>query len=407
MSEEQKNGQEPQQEKDSNQSNNDTQELKDIIKKKESFSLKLDEELNDIPDYSKEEISKPKFKSNTFVKVMSALIIIGIAVLLSITIIFAAQDIYGMGKQDRSITIDIPEKAGVIGIADILEDTGVINSSFFFKVYYKLSKQTGSMNYGRYELNSNMSYQNIIDNLAKYSATKEEVQVTIPEGFTIYQIAKRLQEKEVCKSSDFISALNKNSYGFEFEKEFTKNTLRYHKYEGYVFPETYKFYKNDNPQNVAKKMLGEFNKRVTQEMRDKMKQMGYTFEQAMTIASIVQKEAGKTSEMQKVASVYHNRLSNKGVYPNLQACPTRDYANELKVQMDVLNKDVIDAYNTYEAAGLPPGPICNPGLDAIEATLNPEKTDYYFFCTNLKTKEFYYAKTLKEHERNIYKAGLR
>lgn len=405
MSEERKENQVPQEKNNLESNLSEFSEMEETIQKKRSFSLKLDDKLLDIPDYTEETV-KPKRGSNMFVKIMGALIIIGISVFLSITIIFTAQDIYGMGKRDEAIVVQIPENAGVSGIADILERRGVINSAFIFKVYYKLTNQTGSMNYGQYTLNSNMSYQTIIENLGKYSATKEEVQVTIPEGLTIYQIAKKLQEKEVCKASEFINTLNTSDFGFEFEKEFPKNELRFHKFEGYVFPETYRFYKNDNPYNVAKKMLQEFDKRVTAEMRAKMKEMGYTLDQAITIASIVQKEAGKTDEMKKVASVYFNRLSNDGVYPNLQACPTRDYANELKVQMTEINQEIIDAYNTYEAQGLPPGPICNPGIDAIEATLNPEKTDYFYFCTNLQTGQFYYAKTLKEHERNVYKAGL-
>ena len=114
--------------------------------------------------------------------------------------------------------------------------------------------------------------------------------------------------------------------------------------------------------------------------------------------------------MANVASVYSNRLKNKGVYPNLQADPTRGYAEELKKQMDVIDQKVLDAYNTYEGTGLPPGPICNPGLDAIQATLYTAETEYFYFCTNLdsslETRKYYYAKTLEEHEKNLRKAGL-
>ncbi len=250
-----------------------------------------------------------------------------------------------------------------------------------------------------------MSYDLIIEELKKYAKTKEEVKVTLPEGLTIYEMAKKLETSGVCKAKDFINTLDKETFKFQFETELSKNPLKFHKYEGFVFPETHNFFKNDNPLNVAKKLLGQFDVNITAEMREQMKKMGYTLEETITIASIVQKEAGKTSEMRKVASVYFNRLNNKAVYPNLQACPTRDYANQLKLQMSILDQKVLDAYNTYEDAGLPPGPICNPGLDAIKATLDPEKTDYYFFCSS-KDGKFYYGKTLKEHERNIRRAGL-
>ena len=114
--------------------------------------------------------------------------------------------------------------------------------------------------------------------------------------------------------------------------------------------------------------------------------------------------------MSRIASVYANRLKNPGAYPNLQADPTRNYAEELALQMNVVNQEILDAYNTYEGAGLPPGPICNPGLDAIKATLYPEETEYFYFCTNLdsslETRQYYYATTLEEHEQNLRAAGL-
>ena len=132
-----------------------------------------------------------------------------------------------------------------------------------------------------------------------------------------------------------------------------------------------------------------------------------TEEDTIRLASIIQEEAGKTSEMEKVSSVYHNRLDSPGVYPLLQADPTRVYARELKEQMAAeVNQEILDAYDTYKSGGLPPGAICNPGEDAIKAALNPADTDYYFFCSNLKTGKFYYAKTYEEHQVNLRKAGL-
>lgn len=373
---------------------------------KRNFKVNVDNHINSIPDYDLSTSAKPKKRLSIFAKVMFALIIVGISICLSLVILFAAQDIYGIKKADMSITIDIPENYGVSKIADTLEEKGIIKSALIFKAYYKLAKVQGNLNFGTYQLNSNMSYELIIEELQKYSKSKDEVKVTFPEGLTIYQMASILQKNEVCKASDFVKVLDSKEFGFEFEKEVGKDSLKFHKFEGYVFPETYFFFKNDNPMSVAKKMLQVFNDRITPEMRTQMSKMGYSLEETLTVASIVQKEAGKTDEMRKVASVYFNRLNNKDVYPNLQACPTRDYANEIKKQMDVIDQKIIDAYNTYEDAGLPPGPICNPGIDAINATLNPETTDYFYFCTNLKTGEFFYAKTLKEHERNVRKAGL-
>lgn len=379
-------------------------EYNEIKSQKERFDISLENKINTIPDYQ-ENVRVRRGKSSTFAKIMGAFIIIGISILLAILIISSAQEIFGINRQDKVTLVDIPENSGVSGIAEILEDRKIIRSAFLFKAYYKLFGEGTSLNYGLYELNSNMSYDVIFENMAEYAAAKDEVTVTFPEGMTIYEVANKLESSKVCDATEFIEVLNSKAFGVELEKSLTINPLKFHKFEGFIFPDTYNFYIDDTPINVAKKMLREFDKKITPEMRAKMQEMGYTLEQTITIASIVQKEAGKTEEMRRVSSVYHNRLNNKDIYPNLQACPTRDYANQLKTQMKIIDQSIIDAYNTYEDAGLPPGPICNPGVDAIKATLDPETTDYFFFCTSA-AGDFYYGKTLKDHEKNIRKAGL-
>lgn len=390
-----------------NQNNLDEfeKEYQEIKNKKEAtFNLNIESKLSTMPDYQ-EDTKISNNKVSVFAKVMFAVAIVGISVFLSLILIFSASEILAINKPNRPIVIDVPENIGVKGIADLLEERKVIDNSFVFKVYFKLFAKNVSLNYGTFDLNSNMPYDAIINSMAEYSSAQNEVTVTFPEGLTIYEIAKKLEQNEVCKATEFIEAINNKSFGYDFETALLKNPLKFHKLEGFVFPDTYNFYKKDVAYNVAKKFIKQFDTMVNEEIRQKIKTMGYTLEQTLTIASIVQKEAGKTEEMRKVASVYHNRLNNKDIYPNLQACPTRDYANELKKQMDVIDQTIIDAYNTYEDVGLPPGPICNPGIDAIMATLDPEQTDYFYFCTG-SDGTFYYGKTLAEHEKNIRKAGL-
>ena len=111
--------------------------------------------------------------------------------------------------------------------------------------------------------------------------------------------------------------------------------------------------------------------------------------------------------MKKVASVFYNRLNNPDEYPLLQSDPTTNYVEDIIMpNIEVRSKKIFEAYDTYQGAGLPPGPICNPGLDAINAVLYPAETDYYYFCSNLETGEFYYAETLEQHEQNLVEAGL-
>ena len=236
---------------------------------------------------------------------------------------------------------------------------------------------------------------------------RDEVEVQFIEGSTIYEMAKKLEESGVCKANDFIETLNSKDFKYDFEKNIGENDLRVHKLEGYLFPDKYKFFLNDSPVNVAKKLLDNFNVKAMPTIEEKLSKTSLTQQELMIVASIVQKEAGNTKEMKKVASVYLNRLKNPGEFARMQADPTRDYAEELKSHMTVIDRNVVDAYNTYVGLGLPPGPICNPGIEAIEAVLEPADTDYYYFCTNLSTGEFFYAKTLAQHNINVRKAGLK
>lgn len=378
---------------------------------KKQFQLRAEGELRRIPDYTRgSHGSAARRRMTAFAKVMLALIIVGLSVFLALVIIFTTQEIFGLSKPDREIVVDIPQNAGMSQIAEILEDRGVIRSADIFRAYFKVFDPEANFQYGSYSLNSNMSYGVIVTELSKYSSTREEVRVSFPEGYTLYQMAQRLEENGVCSAGDFIEAINETDFGYDFEDGFTRNRLRFHRMEGYAFPDTYFFFKDDNPVNVAKKFVQNFDSRMNGELRARMDELGYTMEETITIASIVQQESGKPAEMGRIASVYANRLKNPGTYPNLQADPTRNYAEELALQMDVVDQEILDAYDTYEGSGLPPGPICNPGLDAIKATLYPEETDYFYFCTNLdsslETRQYFYATTLEEHEQNLRAAGL-
>ena len=145
-----------------------------------------------------------------------------------------------------------------------------------------------------------------------------------------------------------------------------------------------------------------------------MRKNGMTMDEVITLASIVQAEAGKEKDMPKVASVFLNRLKDPANFPRLESDATDSYykdvikveAENSKTYADSEIASFKDLYDTYVANGLPAGPVCNPGLEAIKAVLYPEKTDYMYFCSNLKTKKSYFAKTLSAHKKNLKKAGL-
>lgn len=235
--------------------------------------------------------------------------------------------------------------------------------------------------------------------------TGETATVNLWEGMSLKMMAQRLNDKGVCRYEDFLKAANTLKPDFPFNDEIPNGV--FYRYEGYLFPDTYEFYLHESAETVVKKMMDNFEKKMTDDLTSRIKASGRSFNEVMTLASIVQGEAGDQVNMRKVAQVYINRLNNPSTFPKLQANPTTNYANQVILAADPSATTLAAAYDTYKANGLIPGPINNPGLMAIEAVLNPDTSvDDYFFCTDKVTKEFYYAKTWEEHKANTIKAGL-
>ena len=219
--------------------------------------------------------------------------------------------------------------------------------------------------------------------------------------------ARLLEENGVCGADDFIYTFNSSVFGFEYEKYVLSSTLKLYKYEGYLFPDTYEFYTGDSAYNVVKKIKTRTNEILSAEVISEAASKGFTIDQVVILASIIQKEAASEEEMKTIASVFINRLNNSEEYPRLQSDTSNSYIeNVIKKVLTVEYQEMYDAYDTYVCTGLPVGAICSPGLSAIEAVLNPEDTDYYYFCSNLETRETYFAQTYSEHLENLEMAGL-
>lgn len=380
--------------------------------------------------------NKPKFKTMDFVKInkkqeidedyeiqkkkkaekqvkktkryLILTIIISFSVILSVVLIIAANDFLAFSRQDKQVQIEIPENAKIEEVSKILKDNGIIEYPIFFNIFGNITNYDKKVNSGRYDLSTTMAYNDIISILKNPSNVLEIVKVTFPEGYNIKQMANLLEEKQVCKSQDFIDYVNKSEFGFAFEEYVTNSPLKFYRLEGFLFPDTYEFYKGEDLASVVKKMLNNFNNKITKDMYLRMEKIGMTLEQTITLASIIQAEAPDINNMKKVSSVFHNRLKKSSKFPKLQSDPTKNYAEKIiKQNSSVVNQEMVDAYNTYSGNGLPPGPIDNPGLEAINAALYPDDTNYLYFCSNLKTKEFFYATTLSQHNINLKKAGLK
>ena len=218
----------------------------------------------------------------------------------------------------------------------------------------------------------------------------ETVRVTIPEGYTVAQIAQKLEENEVCSASEFVAVSQEYT-----PKSFSvpSDSNRAFKMEGYLFPDTYEFYVDDDPQDVLIKMLNNYNAKA-----------GGLSSQQLIVASIVEKESRSAENAALVASVIYNRLE-AGM--KLEMDPTREYINNYVTSSPYLSNTGKFAalYNTYKCSGLPAGPICNPGSRAIQAAQNPTSTEYlYFFFGN--DDQNHYSKTYEEHQAAMEKYGV-
>lgn len=238
------------------------------------------------------------------------------------------------------------------------------------------------------------------------------VTVTFPEGYTLVQIAERLEENKVCSASEFISLTNNYEYiqtlGYTFTDGIANPESRAFYLEGYIFPDTYEFYKNENPERALKRFLDNTERKLTAEYRQRAKDLGYTLDEIITLASIVQEESYTNASVKNVASVLHNRLDSPN-FRRLQCDVTKNYIRTNIDNSPYLTGDTdafAELYNTYECFGLPVGPITNPGLASIEAALYPAETNYFYFVTDSQWN-YYYAETYAQHKANCSKVGLK
>ncbi|WMJ83489.1 endolytic transglycosylase MltG [Oscillospiraceae bacterium LTW-04] len=345
-------------------------------------------------------------RSNGMALLVSVLLVLGAAGFLAFFAISSATDLLAFGKEDRQIEVTIENGMSVNQIAQLLGEKGVVEQPLTFRLYAALRKKDNDFQAGSYVFNSNMSYDRIITALRSGDIIKEEVTITFYEGMTLREIAASLEENKVCSAEDFISYTQTSELPYEFVDMMPENDLRFYRLEGYLFPDTYDFYVGENVQSVAKKFLKNFQNRIMPELYSKIQDAGMTLDEVITLASVIQKEAGNPDEMSMVSSVFHNRIDDVGAgLPMLQSDVTIFYVeNDIKPYQSRATQEVYDAYNTYVCKGLPVGPICSPGLDAIKAAINPEESQNYFFVTDINGK-YYYSKTLDEHYANVRRAA--
>ena len=357
---------------------------------------------------SKKRRRKKRGHGHIIFGVILSVFVISVSILASVYILRYSKELLGIDKSDIEMVIEVPMNSNTADIAQQLYNEGIINEPDLFRLFSKFKGADGTYIAGTHTLSPKMDYSTIIEILQEEAENQRETaDVVFPEGITLLEAARKLEEKGVCDADEFIKVFNTSSFGFDFEKNIKVSSMKFYKMEGYFFPDTYQFYLEEDPRVVAKKIYANFEYRITPDYYGRMRDLEMDLEEVLTLASIVQAEAANTRDMKRVASVFYNRLNNPDEYPLLQSDPTTNYVEDIIMpNIEIRSERMFEAYDTYRGAGLPPGPICNPGLDAINAVLYPAETDYYYFCSNLETGEFFFAETLEEHEQNLIEAGL-
>ncbi len=320
--------------------------------------------------------------------------------------ISSINDVLAIGRSNDLVAVTIPENATTKDILNVLHDAGLIKQKWFCVLFTdtvaKIRKtRTPTYLNGVYYVRADSGVEAMLNQFKVVRSAAETVKLVFPEGWSVYQIARKLAENNVCKVDEFFAVFNDTKFNFSYLEGLNGNDKRTLLLEGYFFPDTYEFFINENANSVINKMLNNFDDKWTKKYADRAKELGLSVDEVIIIASIIQKEAANAEQMPLVSSVIHNRLEKANVYPALECNSTKDYITRFvkPVLGDAKAAYFQEQYNTYLVPGLPPGPICNPGQKSIEAALYPSDTSYNYFQHD-KNGKIYMAKTVDEHNAN-------
>lgn len=315
-------------------------------------------------------------------------------IVLMIILLCLGSIIYGLTQSVTSIEGDkvtITVKPGMAAneIGELLYQKGTIKSVFVFHAVAKIHGMANSLQAGEYTITKNMTVQQILVMMAKGETVYQ--QITIPEGYTVEQIGKLIQEKQLGNSVKFKMAAQ-NFTLFPYMVNPNPNVV--YKSEGYMFPNTYQITKGASEDQILQMMVSQFDKQFTDSMRSRAAAIGLSIKDVIILASLVEKEAQLERDRPIIAGVFLNRLKKE---MPLQSCATIQYIlGYPKPELSVQDTEISSPYNTYQHMGLPPGPIANPGIAAINAVLYPQATDFVYFVAD-KQGAHHFSKTYEEH----------
>jgi len=306
------------------------------------------------------------------------IMIVGVSVILACVGWVAANDMLALNKEAKEITITITSEDSFGDVVNRLGENDLIEYKLLFRLFAAFTGGEKKISAGTFTLNTDMDYRALISGMSANSSTRANVTVTIPEGYTVEQIFQLLEDKGVATVEDLNEEAANYDYAFSFLRDISLGDPT--RLEGYLYPDTYEFYTPNDPRYAINRMLVNFDSKFTDEMRQAVTDSGYSVHEMLTIAAMIEKETDGTDRA-KIASVIYNRLNNPGYetagYLNIDA--TILYATGQQVtQYD--RDNVNSPYNTFLYKGLPPGPIANPGMESIQAAMQPESTDLYYYA---------------------------
>lgn len=352
-------------------------------------------------------------------------IILWVGVSLGRVIWVCATDVLAFGREEQIVSVTVEETDTLDDIAHKLQSAGLIRYPELFKAYGTLTDAREDISAGTFNLNTIYDYMALVNHMASYSSSREVVKVTIPEGYNCEQMFKLLEDKGVCKAEylrEYAANGKLDDYWFlEGVERGTPNCL-----EGFLFPDTYQFYLNDSAANVMEKLLDGFEYRFSEDHRTAidtlnvklaamMEANGYDgvyiesqkfdVRKVIIVASLIEEETANSDESYKIASVIYNRLTNQKAHPYLNIDATLMYVLGHKNSLTAEDLAYDSPYNTNIYKGLIPGPITNPGLNSINAALNPDNTDYYYYVLDTKseTREHHFSENYDDHVNFINK----
>jgi UPF0755 protein len=328
-------------------------------------------------------------KSSLTIRMVHRVILYLVALIFIFLVLLLNYSISSIDKKNINVPVDIPTGASFIEVTEKLNQAGLVKSRIFFYSLATIRNARKHICAGEYEINTSLTPLAMINKLMRGEV--KEHKVLIPEDFSLQEIVARLDSEKLINKEIFFELAR--------DKEFLESLkINADSIEGYLFPDTYYFNRSMNTRQIMKKMVNRFWEKVTPEMINKAQGLGFNIHQFVTFASIIGKESGNDAEKPLIAAVFRNRIKKR---MPLQSDPTAVY------DLDSFNGKVLRShlrrkspYNTYIIRGLPPGPIANPGVASLQATLNPAPVNYLYFVSKKDGSHFFSA-SLNEHNRAI------